>query len=156
MSPPNTPKHRRELRNAFDTWMDDLAFPLFLTLNINAPASFKSARRLLKNFAAKLDRRLLGPRYHKRTDTRTLFIAVPENEHSNFHYHVLMEVNATHAPSMLELETLITAAWEGVILSGSVWLRGIHDDGAARYTAKDLMKYEHFNEFIISTEFQPQ
>lgn len=149
----NLSGERRELRRAFEEWVRGLDFPWFLTLNINAPASYRSARRLLKRFAARLDRQLLGPRFSKRKATRTLFIAVPEHEKSNFHYHVLLCIKARGKWTMQDLEKLMMDAWAAEIASGSVWLRGVHDRGAARYTAKDLLKYGHFDEFIISTEF---
>jgi hypothetical protein len=47
----------------------------------------------------------------------------------------------------------MTDAWTAEIASGSIWLRAVHDRGAARYTAKDLLQHGHFEEFIMSTEF---
>lgn len=153
MFDPNTYKQRHDLRGSFDEWTRGLEFSWFLTLNLNAPASFRSARNILKEFDARLDRELLGARFHKRQEGRTFFIAVPEHEHSNFHYHLLLEILANGAWSRTDLAKLMFEAWRAAIPSGSIWLRGIHDGGAALYTAKDLLKYGHFNEFIISTEF---
>lgn len=147
-------KYRRVLRSAVDDWLLSLDFFWFVTLNINAPANFQSGRRLLKHFGARLDRELLGPRFYKKDiDLRTLFVAVPEHEHSNLHYHVLLKFKAAGDRTRDELERLIARAWGDVIRSGTVWVREIYDEGAARYTAKDLLKSEHFCEFVISTEF---
>lgn len=153
----NSLKYRRARRSAFDAWMLTLEFSWFVTLNINAPATFQSGRRLLRHFGARLDRALLGPRFHKKDiGLRTLFIAVPEHEHSNLHYHVLLKFNAAGDRSRLELERLIARSWGSIIRSGTVWVDEIYDEGAARYTAKDLLKPEHFNEFVMSTELMPR
>jgi hypothetical protein len=154
MPDPNSLKYRRALRSAFDDWVLELNFSWFVTLNINAPANLLSGRRLLRHFGARLDRELLGPRFHKKDiGLRKLFIAVPEHENSNLHYHVLLEINAPGVRTAREVTRLIGRSWSDVIRSGTVWVREIYDEGAAQYTGKDLLRYEHFNEFVISTEF---
>lgn len=132
--------------------VDDQNFTYFVTLVFNRCETIDSARKKLRMFHQKLDRKILGVDWYKKPhDQRTFFIAFPEHIASNLHYHLLVKVRdeykgrfEEHAPSV----------WEGLVKSGSINIQEIYDErGLISYCVKEQHKNQNFQSFIISTEF---
>src|SRR3954471_1773651 len=69
--------YRQQYRLAWEQWLAELDFDLFVTLNFNRDTTPAGARRMLGLFMARLDRRFLGRRWCRKGPERTFGVAVP-------------------------------------------------------------------------------
>ena len=151
----------RHLAKALVTWLNALNFTHFLTLTFNTSDYHKPqdtlqfARNQLRDFHKRLDRRLLGSRWYKKSkEQRTFFIAFPEKIATNMHYHLLVRINDVNEKKFNECAEKI---WKTVVPSGTFdckILRHAPDaKGYASYVTKEQHKVMNFNHTIVSTEF---
>ncbi len=126
----------------------------FVTANLNRQTNWQGARRLLRDWHARLDRKLLGGRWARKTEQRTLFIAFYEGAETNEHWHMLLK--ATKAKNEI-FENEAARLWEGLVASGSLDIQKLAtQDDALRvggYITKELWKQDAVERFVVSTEF---
>lgn len=128
----------------------------FVTANFNRDISYEGARQALKAWHARVDRKLLGPKWlEKPFDVRTEFLATVEHMASNPHWHLLVRP-AGHAGGMT-FEDVGGQVWQALQPAGSLDVRPLltlHDmHRVSTYCVKDLVKSENYERFVLSREF---
>jgi hypothetical protein len=58
--------YAKQIQDAFANWLTAIEFDKFITLNFNRPITIRGARSRLKEWLARVDRSLLGPRWYKK------------------------------------------------------------------------------------------
>jgi len=81
----------RRIRRAMNELLRDMEAEYFVTANFNMGTSYEAARKTLKGWHARLDRKLLGGSWcRKAQDERTQYVAFAEHLDSNLHWHLLL------------------------------------------------------------------
>ena len=143
--------HGHEISGAFGAWLTEFDWELFVTLNLNTTTTVRTAERYFHKFCQKLDRRILGRRWDRHRERRTLIIGVPEHLHSNFHFHCLMLRRGHLDLPMHRVMHHIEAAWPSVVKSGTSHFRTIEDlRGLTGYLGKETWKRENYNAIVFS------
>jgi len=94
-------------------------------------------RRDLRFLLAKLDKRLLGPRfYRKPSAARIEGLFVFEKLGTNPHAHALIRLPETRFPAA-QFPELIAQTWQSVAPTGSAIIAHPHSAGFAGYITKD-------------------
>jgi len=147
----------KELRSDFVHWLTSYPWHFFVTLNLNRFSTPATARTHFKHLCQRIDRKLLGPRYYKRTEGRTLIIALPEHVHSNYHLHCLVLFRCKHEVKARKATQLFLSSWKEVIQSGTAMVQDIPAKYTlAQYVTKELPKRGRYELVVLSSEFWPQ
>ena len=91
----NTLKTAAELRKAFVDGFGNDEFQLATTLTFSRHIDKATAERTLDQFVARLSKLLYGPYWHKKGH-KIRFVAVPEREGENLHYHLAIHIPVEH------------------------------------------------------------
>src|SRR4051812_39121907 len=84
-------KPHARTRHEVSKWLDQWPFTLFVTLATNDPmVSNEVARRLIKDWDARMNRALLGPKWVDRPDERMFNFYFLEKPGVNPHWHALI------------------------------------------------------------------
>ena len=126
----------------------------FVTANLNRDTNWHGAKRLLRDWHAQVDRRILGGRWQRKKDQRTFFIACCEGGETNIHWHLFVKVKQEKKP---RFEQAAAVLWEGLVPSGSMDIQKLPSKAdtfrAAGYATKDFWRKEAIENFVLSTEF---
>lgn len=144
-----------EYRRAFQAWVADLDWDLFVTLNFNGDTSLASARAAFRKWLARLDHRVLGRNWAAMTQSeRILAVATVENPRSNLHLHVLVHLPLkARELHRAEITHAMQLHWAKLVPSGQCHFDRVRDTGVARYVAKQLDRPGHAEMFMLSNEF---
>jgi hypothetical protein len=94
---------------------------------------------------------------NKRTERRTLIIALPEHVHSNYHLHCLVLFRCKYEVKARKATQLFLSSWKEVIQSGTAMVQDIPAKYTlAQYVTKELPKRGRYELVILSSEFWPQ
>jgi hypothetical protein len=146
----------REFRDEFVHWLTSCPWHFFVTLDLNRLSSRAAARTHFKHLCQRIDRKVLGPKYYKRTDRRTLIIALPEHVLSNYHFHCLVLFRCHHEINERKAAHLFLSSWKEVIQSGTALVQDIPAKYTlAEYVTKELSKKGRYEEVLLSSEFWP-
>jgi hypothetical protein len=151
----NEHRYRRQpdLREALRHLQDRIAPTHFVTLATNDPmVSSQRMRGLLREWDARVNRELIGPRWHRRPDERMVWIASPEKLGAAPHWHLVVQILDTQVATF-EHNNILERHWQRLILSGSVHFDRIRDGGAGRYATKDVDLPDNWEMFVSSLEF---
>jgi hypothetical protein len=144
----------KQVQSGMREMMAQHDWDFFVTANLHKPWRWESAKRLLRDWHASVDRRLLSGRWQRKTDQRTFFIACCENSVVNTHWHLMVKVAAEKQDRFAEIAS---ALWVNGIASGTMDVQAIPSkqdaDRAAGYALKDLWTRQGIEQFVISTEF---
>jgi len=143
------------LQEQMNVMLDGMEWDYFITANMNRPTNWLGARRLLKDWHARVDRKLLGKNWAQKHDKRSFFIAFYEGAETNEHWHLLLKV----ANEKNEIfENIAGAHWDYLVQSGSLDVQRLATrkdaQKAGSYMTKELYKDGAIESFILSTEFQ--
>lgn len=143
-----------DIGNAFKMLINNQRCNYFLTPIYDQDLHLKVAEKILRNFHAALDGRVLGKSFYKKPIAKRLFsISFPEHIHSNIHYHTYCRVE----PSLMRVfPKYCEQAWKDVCPKGkiSIALRtDDHLDKSANYIKKELFNLLNYENFKLSTEF---
>lgn len=146
---------RRELRRAWQTWLADMDFDIFVTISLAQNVRLDYARQRIRRWFGFTDSHYLGRGWAGRSSCqRTRAVAFPENITTNLHYHCLMRL-----PHRGQLQSLATRAatlerlWRKIEPRGTCQVDWIRDRGAARYATKQLVRPGYADHFILANEF---
>lgn len=142
------------IRRGMQEFLQVQDWDYFVTANLNRSTNWYGARRLLKDWHARIDSRMIGPRWAKKASQRTQFIAFYEGAETNEHWHMLLKINGKHRDVFsAEAPTI----WQGLVPSGSLDIRPIltkaDQNRISGYVVKDLWKDMAQQSFILSDEF---
>jgi hypothetical protein len=138
------------------SWVKRQNFTHVVTLAFNRPTTLNAGRASLRKFHARLDRALLGPKFFKKPKIeRSFFYAFPEKINSNFHYNMLLRVNADYVD---KTTAIIAEKWSKVVISGSVDVKLVTNaydyDGLLHYQTKEqTYNRTSYQSYILSSEF---
>lgn len=122
--------YRRQLAE----WLCTKPFNAGLTLNFNSDSGILVARRQIGELFARVDRKLLGTRFHRKRDLRTTGVFFFEHVESNLHAHGLIEVRPDRLDAFKTLfEESASETWADVCTSGTCWLDDLTNIRAAAY-----------------------
>ncbi|WP_144404580.1 hypothetical protein [Belnapia sp. F-4-1] len=110
---------------------------LFVTLAFNRAIVHESAADRLTAFLARMDRKLLGPKWASQdASRRTQHISVLENPRTNPHIHLLVKPAKNNAWAFAKR---VGPIWRKLVVSGSIDVQPVTDlAGAINYVAKHL------------------
>src|SRR5216683_4738103 len=92
--PPPGQFSRDEYRGAVENWLATSAFSLSVTLNFNRSTAQSAARDKFGEWLQRIDSQYLGRSWRKLPERRAFGIAFFENQRTNPHLHVLLNLPA--------------------------------------------------------------
>ena len=109
---------------------------LAITLAFNRDTTPAGAARDLKHLHARLDRMILGPRWAKRTEDRSMYVAVIEHADTNLHIHLALSCAPEHVE---RIAAAVPVIWKEMVPAGSVVVKDATDiPGWGNYIAKAI------------------
>lgn len=146
----------KQLQNAYKDFVKSQHCNYFVTANFNRNTTINGARKALKHWAAKIDRKLLGKNWAKiATDERLHFFACAEHINSNLHWHLLLKI--TDKNKRNSFEHVAAKYWREIVECGNMQIDFLETEKdnakASSYLSKELWKSNNYNQFIISREF---
>ena len=149
-------RFRRE-REAVRVWLSDRRFTHFVTLMLNCPyAGRDHVKHRLRDWDARMNREIVGPKWLRRSDRRMQWIAFPEKLEANPHWHLCLEVlpeQETKLGARGGLARLVDRVWLDLVPSGTTDTKAWRDDGALRYATKQLDDPRNYEMFVHVQEF---
>lgn len=152
---PSYKRMRQELR----TKLLDYDFTYFITLASNhQPLGYPRMRALLKEWDARVNREINGPKWAKRPDERLVWFAFPEKMDVNPHWHLIVEVDplnetTTRADRTARLPEIGHMHWLNLVRQGSFDCQGVDSSDVIRYVSKVNANQTHFEKFVVCREF---
>ncbi len=150
---------RLRLRKALREKLLDYDFTHFITLASNHQVLTEGRMRsLLKEWDARVNRDLIGPKWTKRPDERLLWLAFPEKMDVNPHWHMVAQIDpaidtATRAARTTRLSQTAEKLWLGLLPQGSFDCQGVESPDVIRYITKMSARERSFDSFIFHREF---
>lgn len=155
-------ENRANLTRECFKFIRDQEFQYHLTANFNRKTTYDQGWITLKNWSARVDHKLHGRNFHRKTrDSRLFFLAFPEigGKSGHLHYHMMAKVPAS---SEDRFENIAVAEWERLVRSGDLYFQEIGDTpidvgSVISYGLKEMFKDKGkgLEKFVISTEFAP-
>jgi hypothetical protein len=158
---PTTARESREGRQLAEWLNARFRFTHFITLATNDQSPGKERLRdLLKEWDARLNRDLNGPKWRKHRDELTYWFAFLEKPKSNPHWHLLFKVDyfedLSPDPRVGRLQSAALFHWKRLVPSGSVSVKEITagHDRVTDYVAKELGYAVQYEYFVVPDEFR--
>lgn len=139
--------------------LENYHFTHFITLSSNGLVSREERMvQLLKQWDARVNRALVGPRWQKRPDERLFWYAFLEKPQENPHWHLLAQIdpNYTSTPQAVRVARLPIVGertWAELLSRGSFNCQPIVSKEIIRYVLKEFRSAGDFTRFVVSTEF---
>lgn len=133
----------------------------FITLAINDTCSIERARRLARSWDARMNRKMLGPKWSSKPDERLFAFYFPENPETNTHWHALITLDAKsqdqwraqHALLLEETQPI----WRKLVPSGTSDVKLVTNNyrsRVCRYVAKQIDDPVCYSNFVVFREFE--
>lgn len=159
------PKSRE--REAVREWLNGMHFTHFITLSSNNEIlSREDMGKHLKTWDSRVNRKLVGPRWHKRNDERMYWMAFPEKADVNPHWHLLLQLlpeqidkdEERQLTSEWSFAGFIEKIWTQIVPSGTVDVQrlGVGQNNKIRtcnYVTKSLGYEPNLENFVMSREY---
>lgn len=154
--------HTDQLIAETKDWLSRHRYTHLITLASNtSEISEEWMRDRLRQWDARVNRALYGPKWRKHYDELIWFSAFLEKPRTNPHWHLLLRfVGRTGSDKSGEFEIigdLADRVWLKLMPSGSVNVQEINDSSRERvvtYVAKELWHKLQYNEFVTPDEFR--
>ncbi|WP_170420916.1 hypothetical protein [Ruegeria arenilitoris] len=149
----------QRLQHELRCWLRGFRFDHFVTLASNhQPLKYLRMRELLKQWDARVNREINGPRWSKRPDERLLWFAFPEKLDVNPHWHLVVQArsnieNLTRQERTLQLPQIAEKHWLRLVPQGSFNCQDIEDHKVFDYITKVTDRDDLFRKFVVSKEF---
>jgi len=150
---------RKRLQKEWREKLSEYDFTHFITLASNhQPLNYPSMRALLKQWDARVNREINGPKWAARPDERLVWFAFPEKLDFNPHWHLVVQVDPRietqgRAERTSRLAKIGERQWLKLVPQGSFECKDVASQGVIRYTTKCSDREELFEKFIIYREF---
>lgn len=132
----DTPVARDDYRAALIGWIADLKPDLYVTFVFNTAISLRTAQDRLEAFHARIDRKLLGPKWQDKADSRTRYIAFAEKVDTNIHLHAVFTLPTGQTRDFAEAAP---AFWKALAPAGNLDIQDVtHAEGVADYITKEI------------------
>lgn len=157
----HSPQKRRRLE--LQAWLGEkFDFTHFVTLTTNDP-TFRpdTMRKRLKEWDARVNRKLYGPKWKEHADELIWYFAFLEKPVANPHWHLLLRIVGKFGSDLSEestgLSEFATTAWKQVVASGTADVQEIHPGTyktVAEYVAKELPGELQYDCFLTPDQFR--
>lgn len=155
---PDSFASRNARASAYAAWIETQNPEWHVTANFNRVTTYDAGRRKLREWSQRVDRKLFGSRFHKKTrEERLFFVAVPESSGAsqNLHYHMLACLPSEKHEFF---ESVAVPIWKELNPTGSLFVQRIEDTTEDRrkviaYDLKDAWQKNTLPNIIVSTEF---
>ncbi len=148
---------RTPQRDAIRLWLAKQSFTHFVTLATNNPMTSNARMRdTLREWDARVNRKILGSHWLKKPDERIQWIAFPEAFGASPHWHMLLQLlpdQIVKIGSNTRLADILKRPWQSLIIGASVDVQTIHSRGALDYATKAIDQGDNAANFITSSEF---
>lgn len=139
------------MKNALQEWMARGDYNFAATANFNRHTNLTAAKKSLKAWQCNVDKKILGRKWKAAPENdRIFFLAFPEHQASNLHFHMLLRAPV----NPLKTQRMATKIWNLVVPSGGMWISALNDIGdlsrVATYATKDLWDGVGIEDFIVS------
>lgn len=127
---------RSEYRAALIRWIGEFKPSLYVTFVFNSVISARSAEDRLEEFHQRIDRALLGPKWHQMADKRSQYVAFIEKATTNLHIHAVF-----HLPTGGDKKFVSKAAgkWKKLAPAGNLDIQPVtYAEGVADYITKEI------------------
>lgn len=127
---------RSEYRAALIRWIEDFKPSVYLTFVFNSPISARSAQDRLEEFHQRIDRALLGPKWHQQGEKRSQYVAFIEKATTNLHIHAVF-----HLPTGDDRKfvSAAPAKWKKLAPAGNLDIQPVtYAEGVADYITKEI------------------
>lgn len=150
---------RKRMRQELRAKLLSYDFSHFITLASNhQPLGYLRMRALLKEWDARVNREINGPKWVKRSDERLVWFAFPEKMDVNPHWHLIVQVdphieNATRAERTDRLPEIGHMHWLSLVRQGSFDCQSVESPRVIEYITKMSAEESHFEKFVVFREF---
>lgn len=134
-----------DYRKTWQDWLAKTDWDYFVTLTFNPTTklsektkmligpqwSLERAAQDLHAWHGRLDRKMLGNKWHKKPFERTRFVAFVEHPESNIHWHLMLKLNCTRHDTF---NAKAEAIWKKLVESGTVDIKPAQSDLTANET----------------------
>jgi len=165
--------------SALKEWLDtEFKFTHFITLATNdsrvalrtrnklaskdSQLKNERLRDLLREWDARVNRELNGPKWLQHKEELTFWFAFFEKPVSNPHWHLLFRIDffdhLLPDPRLDRLTVVATAHWQKLVPSGSVSVKQItaRSERVTDYVAKELGHNVQYESYIVPDDFRPR
>lgn len=149
----------RRLRQELREKLINYDFTHFITLASNhQPLGYPRMRSLLKEWDARVNREMNGPKWGKRPDERLVWFAFPEKLDVNPHWHMIAQVDPEIEASDRAARTKLLPEighmhWLNLVRQGSFDCQGVESTKVIQYITKMSFDEKHFDSFVVFREF---
>lgn len=127
---------RSEYRAALIRWIADFKPSLYVTFVFNSPISPRSAQDRLEEFHQRIDRALLGPKWHQQVAKRSQYVAFIEKAKDNLHIHAVFHLPAGDDKGFIAAGPAI---WKKRAPAGNLDIQAVtYAEGVADYITKEI------------------
>lgn len=151
------PEYRQELAQ----WLDEaFTFDLFVTLTTHSPGLGRDRLRdLAREWDARMNRRLYGPKWQKHADELLWTFAFLEKPVNNPHWHLLIRQigpDDVWKAKVKKIDDHAEEIWQKIMPGGGVDVRKVThtQDKLIDYVAKELGHKIQYEDFITPDEFR--
>lgn len=170
-TPPSPAFRARMVRpkdgEAIVDWLERWTFDRFITLASNDPLlsahgdderGLVRMRKLLREWDARVNRKVVGPKWQTRPEDRIWGFFFLEKPASNPHWHGLVQFFPPWPDARQDYEDRFDKwapiYWKELVLSGTVDVQNITNQrGVAEYVAKSVGYALSFQNFVVPDEF---
>lgn len=152
----------RRCRDEISAWLQEHRFTHFITLTTHDPSlTIEGARGRLKQWDARLNRALCGPKWAQKRDELVWFFAFLEAPLSNPHWHLLLRVDDSPVTGkFIETRKLcdtVRQVWSRLAPAGTVDVQPLGektDIELVDYVGKQLGSVAQYSSFVTPDEFR--
>lgn len=145
-------------------WMKINTFHRFVTFTFNDLVSDTLCRERLKEWDARINRKILGPQWSKMRDARLFAFFGMEKQDRNPHWHGVIKLCSTETKTLnqicTEFDQSTERIWTTLVPAGTVDVKAIENSSNSRdfvdYLTKSVTFEDNFARFIVPDEFSPQ
>lgn len=141
-----------QLQRAWREFISSTDSQFAMTLNFNRGITLRGAREKFRNYLARLNRRLFGPRWSQRPALESVqAIAIAEHLNSNLHFHVAARL----PPDKMErFHEIVEPVWRGLVPGGDAHIVPVsYLPGWAWYMTKSFYDRADLENVVIAAEF---
>jgi hypothetical protein len=152
----------RHFRVEMSRWLQEHRFTHFITLTTHNPSiSIDGMNNRLKQWDARMNRALYGPKWSQHRDQLIWFFAFLESPQTNPHWHLLLRIDDSPASGKpigaFRLEAKIRAIWSRLAPAGTVDVQPLGDRIDAKlvdYVGKQLGSVAQYSSFVTPDHFR--
>ena len=143
--------NNNRLRESLQEWLCEGDYNFAATANFNCHTNLATAKKLLETWQRNVNRKVLGRKWKQAPeDDRLFFIAIPEHQASNLHFHMVLRAPV----NSLKAQRIAAKMWRFVVPSGGMWISALDNisdlSRVAAYATKDLWMGKGIEGFIVS------